>query len=327
VTAANISFPQTLYITILSTTGTVNLSDFQNNFPSTITLNQSGDEYSFSLAEDQSTEGTEKFKLELRSGSASGTVLSTSSEITITDGSLDIYYYTLAPCAGGTNLYSTGYEQGTYDLGDIVKGSSETYYVIAGLSTIDPGSNKISVTLANITTCPEVEPPPPPPAALDFNITGGCLGGSGTGTISIGSFAGGTNSYSSVRIGDSLQNAGMSLSIDLTGEISYYWNNLANGTWYVLLYDSSNSVKTKSVTISCTTPPPPDPSPEPVYTYDCINGNCTAVQGYDGTYSNLEACQADCTEPSYTYYCKEPDGFCQAQVGPCSGTQIECGES
>ena len=158
VTAANITFPQTLYITILSTVGTVNLSDFQNNFPSSITLAESGDEFSFSLAEDQSTEGTEKFKLQLRSGSATGTILATSSEITITDGSLDVYYYTLTPCAGGANLYSTGYQQGTFSSGDIVEGATDTYYVIAGSTTTDPGGNKISVTASTLEECPAAPP-------------------------------------------------------------------------------------------------------------------------------------------------------------------------
>jgi len=173
VTAANISFPQTLYITILSTVGTVNLFDFQNGFPSSISLTESGQEFSFSLAEDQSTEDTEKFKLQLRSESASGTILATSSEITITDGSLDIYYYTLAPCAGGSNLYSTGYQQGTFSSRQRVQGSSNTYYVIAGSSTTDPGGNKISVTpVDGQFECPEVAPPPNPDRTMYFIQTG-----------------------------------------------------------------------------------------------------------------------------------------------------------
>jgi hypothetical protein len=159
VTAANISFPQTYYITILSTVGTVNLNDFQNNFPSTITLSSSGQEYFFSLAEDQLTEGTEKFKLELRSGSSSGTILATSNEVTILDTSLSLYYYTLVPCAGGTNLYSTGIPQGTFSSGDIVEGATETYYVIGGSTTTDPGGTKITVTASTLEECPAGPPP------------------------------------------------------------------------------------------------------------------------------------------------------------------------
>jgi len=269
VTAANISFPQTLYITILSTSGTVNLNDFQNNFPSTITLNQSGQEYSFSLAEDQLTEGTEKFKLELRSGSASGTVLYTSNEVTITDGSLSPVYYQLSPCAGGSNVYSILKPPGTFTSGQRVMGSSDTYYVAGNTFTVDPDPNgtKYDVTAVSpsINGCPEVTQPPAPPVALDFNITGGCLGGSGTGTISIGSFTGGTNSYSSVKIGNTESNAATSSPIDLNSDTSYYWSNLANGTWYVLLYDSNGTSKMKSVTISCNTPVP-SPSPTPTQT-------------------------------------------------------------
>lgn len=159
VTATNISFPQTYYITILSTLGTVNSGDFQIDFPSTITLSSSGQEYFFSLAEDQLTEGTEKFRLELRSGGPSGTILATSNEVTINDTSLSLYYYTLVPCDGGSNSYSNGQPQGTFSSGDIVEGATETYYVIGGSTTIDPGGSKITVTSSILVECPEVPPP------------------------------------------------------------------------------------------------------------------------------------------------------------------------
>jgi len=159
VTATNISFPQTYYITILSTVGTVNSSDFQMDFPSTITLSSSGQEYFFSLAEDQLTEGTEKFRLELRSGSPSGTILATSNEVTINDTSLSLYYYTLVPCDGGSNQYSNGQPQGTFSSGDIVEGATETYYVIGGSTTTDPGGTKITVTASILEDCPEAPPP------------------------------------------------------------------------------------------------------------------------------------------------------------------------
>jgi hypothetical protein len=159
VTATNISFPQTYYITILSTVGTVNSSDFQMDFPSTITLSSSGQEYFFSLAEDLLTEGTEKFKLELRSGSSSGTILATSNEVTILDTSLSPYYYTLVPCDDGDNSYSIGYPPGTFSSGDIVEGATETYYVIGGSTTTDPGGTKITVTASILEECPEGPPP------------------------------------------------------------------------------------------------------------------------------------------------------------------------
>lgn len=172
VTATNISFPQTFYITILSTVGTVNSSDFQMDFPSTITLSSSGQEYFFSLAEDQLTEGTEKFRLELRSGSSSGPILATSNEVTILDTSLSLYYYTLVPCAGGSNSYSNGQPQGTFDSGDIVEGATETYYVIGGSTTTDPGGVKITVTASILTECPSVPTPTPDPGQIILIHTG-----------------------------------------------------------------------------------------------------------------------------------------------------------
>jgi hypothetical protein len=131
------------------------------DFPSTITLSSSGQEYFFSLAEDQLTEGTEKFKLQLRSGSSSGTILATSNEVTILDTSLSPDYYTLVPCDGGSNQYSTGNPPGTFTSGDIVEGATETYYVIGGSSPTDPnpGGTKITVTASTLEECPEGPPP------------------------------------------------------------------------------------------------------------------------------------------------------------------------
>ena len=129
------------------------------DFPSTITLSSSGQEYFFSLAEDLLTEGTEKFKLELRSGSSSGTILATSNEVTILDTSLSPYYYTLVPCDDGDNSYSIGYPPGTFSSGDIVEGATETYYVIGGSTTTDPGGTKITVTASILEECPEGPPP------------------------------------------------------------------------------------------------------------------------------------------------------------------------
>jgi hypothetical protein len=231
VTAANITFPQTLYITILSTVGTVNLSDFQNNFPSSITLAASGDEFSFSLAEDQSTEGTEKFKLQLRSGSATGTILATSSEITITDGSLDIYYYTLTPCTGGTNLYSTGYEQGTFSSGDIVEGATDTYYVIAGSTTTDPGGNKISVTASALEECPAA---PPSVTYRTAYITTAWSSNNSVGLTQHKSETCGLYPYQLSQLGYS--------SLSQNGSSAFYVNesSITPGTTYTL-YDSNVS--------------------------------------------------------------------------------------
>jgi hypothetical protein len=172
VTATNISFPQTYYITILSTVGTVNSSDFQMDFPSTISLTGSSQSYYFSLAEDLLTEGTEKFKLQLRSGSSSGTILATSNEVTILDTSLSPYYYTLIPCAGGSNQYSTGNPPGTFTSGDIVEGATETYYVIGGSTTTDPGGIKITVFASILEDCPIVPTPTPDPGQIILIHTG-----------------------------------------------------------------------------------------------------------------------------------------------------------
>lgn len=282
VTAANVSFPQTLYITILSTVGTVNSSDFQSNFPSTITLTYSGEEYSFSLAEDHLTEGTEKFKLELRSGSSSGTVLYTSSEITILDTSLDTYYYTLTPCAGGSNLYSTGYQQGTYSSGNIVEGSSGTYYVIAGSTTTDPGGNKISVTLATITSCPEVTPPPTPELTMN-NLTSDCTN---VGTYKGKVYASWSDGNPPYQVKAGFVGSGLSstittnnTSITISDPSSPYdggtgIRNTTGGSdvFVVEVTDNATITKSKSISINCTYT---DTTPNWVYKYQTCDGCVT----------------------------------------------------
>lgn len=162
ITSTNPTYPQQFYVTILSTVGTVDSADFQSNFPSSPVILYSGQEFAFSLAEDHKTEGTEKFKLQLRSGSSSGTILATSNEVTITDGSLDIVYYQLRPCDmvgqpgylnGVYDVYSDGV--GTFNSGERVEGSTNYFYVVVGSTTIDPGGTKYTVTSTGLTGCPD----------------------------------------------------------------------------------------------------------------------------------------------------------------------------
>jgi hypothetical protein len=53
-----------------------------------------------------------------------------------------------------------------------------------------------------------------------------------------------------------------------------------------------NSTGTCSNSVPWLANPVVEPTPA---TYDCISGTCVEVEGLGGTYSNLSACQADCT--------------------------------
>ena len=178
------------------------------------------------------------------------------------------YYLQLANCAFEGNSV-TGWTANSYlnsecTYGEIFDSGGAFYVVINSATSPQGGSIYGNKNTSGYTLCSQTSgawtPPPSPNPSLNFNITGGCLGGSGSGTISIGSFDGGTYSYSSVKIGNSQSNASQSSPIALNGDTSYYWSNLANATWYVLLYDSAGANVMKSVIINCVTP---DPSPQP----------------------------------------------------------------
>jgi hypothetical protein len=70
---------------------------------------------------------------------------------------------------------------------------------------------------------------------------------------------------------------------------------LAAGVEYINIPDTVTSfdiTSTGDCTTSINVPITPESIPA---TYDCINGNCIEAEGLTGTYSNLSACQADCT--------------------------------
>jgi hypothetical protein len=77
----------TLYWTLNTVSGTINTSDFTGAAVSgSFATNGSGvGSVALTLANDSATEGTESFQLQVRTGSTSGTILATSSTITIGD--------------------------------------------------------------------------------------------------------------------------------------------------------------------------------------------------------------------------------------------------
>jgi hypothetical protein len=86
VTASNsLTTGNVLYWT---TTGSVNSSDFTDGVTSgSVTLTNGSANISRTLTSDSTTEGSESFQLELRSGSTSGVILATSATVTVNDTS------------------------------------------------------------------------------------------------------------------------------------------------------------------------------------------------------------------------------------------------
>lgn len=90
VTASNsLTTGNVLYWT---TTGSVNSSDFTDGVTSgSVTITNGSANISRTLTSDSTTEGSESFQLELRSGSTSGVILATSATVTVNDTSTTYY--------------------------------------------------------------------------------------------------------------------------------------------------------------------------------------------------------------------------------------------
>ena len=83
---------QLLYYTVISPNNALTDSDFENAYPTSGLLNITNGEALFNLylKSDRSTEGPEKFSVEIRAGGSNGAILATSPEITINDTSLSV---------------------------------------------------------------------------------------------------------------------------------------------------------------------------------------------------------------------------------------------
>jgi hypothetical protein len=88
VLTTNVSNGTTLYWTLNTVSGTINSSDFSGGAVSgSFTITNGIGSVTLTIANDLTTEGTESFQLQVRTDSTSGTVVVTSSTVTINDTS------------------------------------------------------------------------------------------------------------------------------------------------------------------------------------------------------------------------------------------------
>lgn len=106
------------------------------------------------------------------------------------------------------------------------------------------GCYLIGETTTTSTTIPPV----------DFTLTPSCEGSgiNGTGKIIVNGFSGGNGTYTSVAIGNSAGSALSATPIALSGASTYSFTGVFNGTWFIILRDSSGASTTKSTTVNCT---------------------------------------------------------------------------
>lgn len=126
----NVADGTVLYWTTLTVSGTINSSDFSGS-QTTGSVTISGNTASFlrTLSNDLTTEGTESFQIELRTGSISGNIVATSATVTISDTST----------TAGQVLFaaSSAFPK--------TSGTSEYGYTNSGSWTVPSGVTKISV--------------------------------------------------------------------------------------------------------------------------------------------------------------------------------------
>jgi hypothetical protein len=167
----------TLYYTINPVSGSIDSSDFSSgslsgSFSVSGTHSSSSGTVTLTLANDYTVEGSESFQFQVRTGSTSGTIVATSSTVTITDSSVPTYSvspsttsvnegssvtFTVSTngIANGTTLYYTlNTISGTIDSSDFSSGSLNGSFSISGASgTYNTGGTaSISYTLANDVT-------------------------------------------------------------------------------------------------------------------------------------------------------------------------------
>ena len=122
----------TFYWDIELLTGGITSSDFNDGLLSgTITTNSSGQAIlSKQLVQDRITEGVEKFKLNIRTGSALGPILLSSNEVTINDTSVDIGANANGKTFGPVNVNRDGGNTN----------ATSDWYTICGMDSLPDGS-------------------------------------------------------------------------------------------------------------------------------------------------------------------------------------------
>ena len=89
ITTTGVANGTILYWSTQTISGTINTSDFNDGLTSnSVTISSNSASVTRTLSNDTTTEGSESFRLQLRTGSVSGTVVATSSTVTINDTSL-----------------------------------------------------------------------------------------------------------------------------------------------------------------------------------------------------------------------------------------------
>lgn len=164
-------------------------------------------------------------------------------------------WYNLYNCSNGQIQTSTQYPDGTFSVNQrVVYGGALYFYVVSKVYS-NPGGFQWLVSSAGsgltgcpITTTTTTTTTIPP---IKLALTASC---SGTNNVLLANgFSGGNGTYLTIASGSTESNAFTAQQISLGGASSYTFNGLPNGTWYVVLRDSSGNAGFTSASLSCNT--------------------------------------------------------------------------
>ena len=88
---------------------------------------------------------------------------------------------------------------------------------------------------------------------VNFTLIPYCTGSgiTGTGTINVNTFSGGSGIYQSIAIGNTAGQAFAATPINLSGATSYEFTGLFNGTYHIIVRDSLGNYTTKNTIVDC----------------------------------------------------------------------------
>ena len=162
-------------------------------------------------------------------------------------------WYQLTNCNDNSTTYSVQYPFGKFVVGErVLNGASTISYNVAAVLSSNPGGTLISIFKSGYSAC--ISTTTTTTQALSFTLTPGCagIGTPGTGTLSASGFSGGTGTYSHVRMGSTLANAQAATPRAIGSYSTITWDVLTNGTYYVILNDSSGNSTYTTAVVSCT---------------------------------------------------------------------------
>jgi hypothetical protein len=231
ITTTSINDSTTLYYTLEAVTGTINSSDFSGGVTSgSMTITSATASVTSTLSNDVTTEGTEVFRLALRFGSTSGTVLAYSSNVTINDTSLAAPSATVTPNVSsknedGTNVIftvnTTNFSSGTLfwtinTVAGTITASDFTQNQTTGTISISGSTGSLTLTIRADSTTEGTEQ-----FQLQVrtdSLSGTVIGTSSTVTINDTSTGGITNPTRT--------------DFPVAGRASFQWNRSSSNTTY-----------------------------------------------------------------------------------------------